>query len=227
MRVSVITPVRDGERYLAAAISSVLAGSVRPDEVVVVDDGSADGSAAVAASFGEPVKVIGRPPRGIAAAVNAGVAASTGELIGFVDADDLWTPDGLERRLGVLAEDVSLDGVFGRVECFHSPELGAEERAALPIPSGPQPFRAKGTLLLRRSALERVGPFDSTFAVGDFIDWYARADDAGCRFGEIEAVVLRRRYHRVNHTREVGSAGHLDYARLARAALERRRAASA
>src|SRR5690349_2600271 len=92
--VSVVIPVFDGEAYLAAAIESALAKTYARVEVIVVDDGSTDGSASVAARY--DVRLVRQSNRGVSAACNAGVEAARGELIAFLDADDLWPPERLE-----------------------------------------------------------------------------------------------------------------------------------
>src|SRR4051812_50064999 len=100
-------PVFNGEPFIAEAIESVLAQSRPASELIVVDDGSTDGSAAVAARFPE-VKLIRTENRGPAAARNTGVAESIGEVITFLDADDVMKPERLERQAAALDEDPSV-----------------------------------------------------------------------------------------------------------------------
>jgi glycosyltransferase involved in cell wall biosynthesis len=101
--ISVVVRVRDGARFPANAIASVLAQTYRPLEVIVVDDGSTDESAAIARAFSD-VRVIGQGPQGVAAARNTGVQASRGELIAFLDADDTWLPGKLVAQARYLSE---------------------------------------------------------------------------------------------------------------------------
>jgi glycosyltransferase involved in cell wall biosynthesis len=96
--ITAIIPVHNGERHLAEAIQSVLAQTLPPGEIIVVDDGSTDASAAIAQSFGAPVRVLAQPNLGPAAARNLGLAHATGDLLAFLDADDLWTPNKLARQ---------------------------------------------------------------------------------------------------------------------------------
>ena len=220
--ISVIVPVRDGEPYLADALGSILAQRPRPEQVIVVDDGSADRSAAIAAGFEAPVRVIRQPARGLAAALNHGVAGATGEYLAFLDADDLWPPGSLASRLDALEADPSLDAVFGLVSHFYSPELTAGERASLALPDPDQPARLRGGLLIRSGAHGRVGEVDERWGLVSFIDWWARAEEAGLRGPIIGASVLERRLHSKNWAR--GPDGRGKYAEVIKAVLDRRRA---
>jgi len=221
--VSVIVPVRDGERYLAEALGSILAQTHAPAEVIVVDDGSTDDTAGVAAGFGAPVRLVEQAPAGVSAAMNHGLGEATGALVASLDADDLWVADKLALQVAALEADQSLDIVFGYAEPFVSPDLSPAERATLAVPAGPLPGWSKGSMLARRAALDRVGPFDEALRLGDFVDWHARAVDAGLRMQMLPEVVLRRRLHATNTGRGAVEA-RVDYARVARAALHRRRA---
>jgi glycosyltransferase involved in cell wall biosynthesis len=223
--IAVVIPARDAALYLGEALESVLAQTARPVDVVVVDDGSRDETAAIAGSFGDPVRVVGQPPLGIAAAVNRGVREVAAPLVAMLDADDLWAPDKLEAQARMLRDDPGLDLVFGHATEFVSPELDQDRRAGL-VPRAAQPFRAKSTMLARRTAFDRAGPFDESLVNGDFVDWCARADEAGLRSAMLDRVVLRRRLHPASHTRR-HVQNHTDYVRIAREALLRRRAESA
>ena len=220
-RVAVILGVRDGERYLAEALDSVLGQTRPPDEVVVVDDGSKDGTAAIADGYGPAVRCIRRPPEGPAAVVNAGVRATTGELIGFLDADDIWIPTKLELQCDAIDRDRSLDMVFGAVEQFFSPELGPTSRAGLRAPGPAVPGKLRGTMLVRRTSFERVGAFDPERTIAEFVDWYARATEHGLHEEMLPQVLLRRRLHERNLGRTKREL-RTEYARVLGAALRRR-----
>lgn len=221
--VSVVIPVKDGARYLAEAIESVLAQTRPPSEVLVVDDGSSDGSVLVAESFGGPVRCLVQQAAGVGAARNRGVAEARGPLLAFLDADDLWLRDKLELQTGRLAADPGLSAVFAHAAQFLSPELSPSERARVAVPAGSGPGFIAGTLLVRKSAFLRVGWFPTHVRVGEFVDWYARAKDVGLEMELLDRVLLRRRIHTQNLGREA-SAERTDYARVLKAALDRRRA---
>src|ERR1700712_4627467 len=175
-RISIVIPVRDGARYLPAAISSLLVQRRPPDEIVVVDDGSSDSSAAIAEQFardsGTALQVLRLAPNGPRAARNAGVAASSGDLVGFLDADDAALPQRLSSQSAALDADPTLDGVAGLASNVRDDSPAIPDALAADAPM--RPFTA-GTLLLRRAALERVGPFDETLASGEVVAWVTRA----------------------------------------------------
>lgn len=102
-RITALIPVRNGEATLARAIDSVLAQKYAGGiEIVVVDDGSTDGTAAVLTRYVNQIVVLAGPQRGVSAARNAGARVATGEYIAFLDADDAWLPEKLERTVAPL-----------------------------------------------------------------------------------------------------------------------------
>jgi glycosyltransferase involved in cell wall biosynthesis len=221
--VSVIVPARNAASYLSEALESIRAQTRAPDQVIVVDDGSTDETAEIAEAQAEPVTLIKRSHGGVGAAVNSGLAAADGELISFLDADDLWTANKLEVQCAALAAEPKIDMVFGHVEQFLSPELSDEQRALLRAPGRVSPAKLKGTLLIRRVSLERVGLLSTSLHIADFVDWYSRAREHGLRDQVVGDVVLKRRIHLANNGR-LQRAARVEYAQvLARARLRRRR----
>lgn len=222
--VSAIIPVHNSERYLGEAIESVLAQTYRPIELVIVDDGSVDATAAVCQRF-PGIRYIHQSQAGAAAARNRGVEAASGALLSFLDADDLWVPEKLARQTALLDADPRLDMVLGRVRQFHSPELDLEAKTRI-AGDGTVLAGHVGTLLIRRASFLRVGPFTTEWRVGEFIDWFARTRELGLAHVTLPEVTLLRRLHTRNMmVRERHSTG--DYARIVKAALDRRRAAGA
>src|SRR5262245_39118970 len=111
--VSVIVAVYNGERFIADALRSILAQTAPADEVIVIDDGSTDGTGAVVARFPD-VRCLRREANGgQASALNWGVASARGAYLAFLDADDVWEPDKLARQLAAFAADPALDVVYG------------------------------------------------------------------------------------------------------------------
>jgi glycosyltransferase involved in cell wall biosynthesis len=221
-RVSVLIAVRDGAAYIEEAIESALAQSYRPIEVVVVDDGSRDATAEVVRRYGSAVVYARQRPLGIGAARNRAVELSSGELLAFLDADDLFEPGRIRRQTDALAHDPDLEAVFGRVTEFVQPGIPARSRDVLRQPRDRAPSHLVTAMLIRRSAFERVGPFDTDLVRNVTVEWYSRALDAGLRSVTLEDVVLRRRLHGANVGVRRWDGGH-ELVAIARAALERRR----
>ncbi len=216
-RISVIILVYNGANFLRQAIESALGQSLPPFEIVVIDDGSTDESAGIASSFGGIVRVVSQANGGLSIARNAGLASATGDLIAFLDHDDLWPEDSLRCRADFLAANPTTGAVFGSVIQFQ--EQTGEEQP-------PVPGALPGNMLARRFAFDLAGNFDPQFRVGEFVDWYSRAASAGVTFATIPDVVLRRRLHDSNlGLRATGAGERVDYVRAVRANLQRRRAA--
>ena len=225
--VSVVMPVWNGERHLAAAIESVLAQSWEPLELIVVDDGSTDASAAVAARYASPrVAVLGQANLGTAAARNRGIAAARGELVAHLDADDVWPAQSLARRAAALVADPRADVAHGWVEEFLSDELDEDERQRLRAPRLPLAGCLVQSMLVRRAAQERVGAFDERLRAGQDLDWLLRAREAGLVFVEVPEIVVRRRLHASNKGRAQPELAR-QRCLVLKHALDRRRAAGA
>ena len=221
MNISAVMPVRNGARYLAAAIDSVLA---EPEvvELVVVDDGSTDDTPAILAGYGDRVRVIRREATGQAAALNVGFASVTSDLICLQDSDDLWSAGRCRSLLAGLTDDT--EAVFGWIEQFASPDLDPIDAARLRIDTRPQPARLLQAMLVRREALRRVGPLDEQLVTSANIDWVSRAEAAGVTTATVDAVVVRRRVHANNLGRRAVASRDAELLQIMRSHLARKRA---
>lgn len=224
--VSVVIPVYNCECYLAEAIESVLAQTYRPIEVIVVDDGSTDGSAPVAKRFADSVRYCFQANSGTSAARNRGASLASGTLFAFLDADDVWVVDKLTRQMAVFGDDPGLDVVFGHVQQFCSPELDGHIKKTLYCPAEAMPGYLPGTMLIRRDAFLRVGPFETDWQAAEALAWYSRVMEKGLRSLMLPEVVLKRRLHIGNKGIRQRTLQKTQYLRILKASLERRRAAS-
>ena len=223
--VTVIIAVYNCEKYLAQAIESVLAQTYKAIEIIIIDDGSTDGSAEVAKSFLPQIKYYFQENSGLAAALNQGISLSQGKLIAFLDSDDLWVADKLTYQMRVFASNPDLEAVFGHVRQFKSPELDEASKQSIQIPVEVIPGYFKGTMLIKREAFERVGWFDSQIKIGDFLDWYLRASEQSLKSLMLPEVVTKRRLHKTNMgIRE--SKSYSEYLPILKASLDRRRNSS-
>ena len=194
--VSVVVPVRNGERFLAMALESILNGAYRHHEIIVVDNDSEDGSGDVARRY--PVRYVRQPNQGQAGGRNTGIRMASGELVAFLDSDDLWTEDKLSRQVAHLTARPELDFVLAHLRAFLEPGtprprwmppswLTEGERGALP-----------GVLLARRRAFDRIGLFDPRYEITSDTDWLVRAEDAGLQWDLLPDVLLHWRVHGAN-----------------------------
>ena len=206
--VSVVIPVFNGEGFVADAIASVLDQTLPPAQVIVVDDGSVDGTSGVLESFGGSIEVVAQPNLGVARARNAGVDRATGHWVAFLDADDLWREDKLEAQLDLLGETgakVVCSGIEVVDVSLRPLEVDAAqiERAI-----GLRDLLQRGNLVgspssvvCERSTLEAVGGFapELSFAA----DW-----DLWTRLARIDPIVriplplVRYRIHPDNMSRD-------------------------
>jgi len=199
--VSVIIPAHNSQRYIVAALESVLAQKHRPLEIVVVDDGSTDSTVQIVRGFAPEIRLIEQEQRGHPAARNAGICVAAGAFLGFLDHDDLWSQDKLECQLASFEGTPALDLVFGHIQNFFSPEMPPEERARISVPLQPVPGLLQGAMLARRAVFDRVGLFSEQRQIGDFLDWYGRSMLAGMNMEMLPETVVYRRIHASNYQR--------------------------
>ena len=218
--VTAIVTFWNRERYLREAIESVL-GQRHAVELVLVNDGSTDGSADIARRFVAPARLLEQDNRGAPGAANTAMQNATGDYIAFCDSDDIWTTCKLDVQLAALAADPTLDFVFGHGEEFLSPELDPatiRTRAIREV----IPAKLPSAALFRRSLFDRVGPFDERLQSGAWVNWYARAHVIGVRETMLPEVVLRRRIHEANNFSMRQDAA-LDYLRALRPLVQKHR----
>jgi glycosyltransferase involved in cell wall biosynthesis len=200
--VSVLVPVFNAERFIAEALDSIWAQQYDTVEVLVIDDGSSDGSVdlVTAECRAHPrLRLLGHSEnRGPGSARNTGLAAARGELITFLDADDLMTRDRLSFQVDYLARHREVDVVVGTEAIRVSP--GVELPGWLRLRRQPRPRYYQMSMMVRRSAFDRVGPFDESFRMGSDHEWMCRAETANVRTALVDRVLLVRRIHGANLT---------------------------
>ncbi|MEI8357949.1 MAG: hypothetical protein RL698_547 [Pseudomonadota bacterium] len=220
--VSIVIPVRNGAGFLAEGIRSVLAQAHRPIEIVVVDDGSTDDSAAIAESLGAPVRVFRQANAGAPAARNRGIGLACGSILGFLDADDLYAPDKLALQLARLESYPDRDVVIGRSRYLSLVDDGLSERRFAVIEEDHVALQL-GTALFRREVFDRVGWLDESLLHCDDWDWFMRAREAEVALLLHRHVVLEQRLHGGNLTRD-RAAGKRYQMMMFKRSLDRRRA---
>lgn len=209
--VSVILPVRNGRRWLAQAVDSILSQSLERLELLVVDDHSDDGSIENLPLSDSRTQILSNPGHGVSSAFNTGFAHSRGEFIARMDADDIALPARLEVQLRYLHEHREIDICGAGVEIFVDDGSTAAQPAGgnrryqtwLNACRSPEAIRRElfiespipnPTAMFRRCALSRLGGYGETDWPEDY-DLFLRADRCGMRMGKPGGILLRWREH--------------------------------
>lgn len=202
--VSVIIPCLNAAPYLERAIGSALRQTYQPVEVIVVDDGSTDGSAEIAASFGETARVFRSSGSGACSARNDGLEASRGEFIQFLDADDMLVADAVTRRVEHMTEEVA--AVFGDRLLIDGGDLVIRSMTKS-HPAKGWGKKHPGVYMLapgihtaeplhKRSAVCNIGGFDELLPQQQEADLHLRLYLAGCRMHYSPTPVVMFRHYR-------------------------------
>jgi glycosyltransferase involved in cell wall biosynthesis len=205
--VSVIIPVYNGERYLAETLDSVIAQTMKDWEIIAVNDGSTDGSAAILAEYAgkEPCRI--RPVTvengGVSRARNEGVDRARGRFIAFIDQDDIWAPEKLERQLAQFARDEALGLSFtnesiidgqGAVVRTNVICLGKDQRGEIFGHLLFENFIPISSVMVKKEIFLDSGGFDPQYALAEDYDWLLKiARSAAIDY--VDEPLLRYREH--------------------------------
>ncbi len=214
--VSVIVPVFNGARFLRDAVASIRAQNVAGLEIVVVDDGSTDGSAEIAGTLG--LYALVQENRGPAAARNTGVLAARSPVLAFLDVDDLWAPGWLGAALPRLLAEPDVV-VLGRTRVSLDP--GSERDTA--VPQAPVVALVPGAAILTRRTFDRVGGFDPSLRFGEDLAFFLAARELDHPVLVLEDTCLLYRLHGRNSVTG-RNARDLNVLRVLHASLARRAA---
>jgi glycosyltransferase involved in cell wall biosynthesis len=219
MNVSVIIPTYNYARFIGEAVDSALAQTRPPLEVIVVDDGSTDDTAAVLAAYGDRIRVLRQKNAGVAMARNAGIAAARGEYLAFLDSDDAWYPRKLERQMQRFGAEPHL----GLVHCG-AEIIDSEGRTLSTTTAGMEGRVAEAMLRMDREVImpqgssivvpkrvaEDVGGYDARLPPSEDWDFCYRIA-ARYEIGYVRELLVRYRLH--------GSGIHLNIGRMERAMM--------
>ncbi len=219
--VSVIMPVYNGEHFLREALESVRCQNYESLEIIVVDDGSHDGTADIASSYGNWIRYVHQENAGPAAARNRGLSLAQGELVAFLDVDDLWPEGKLSLQVERLINDPKLDIVLGRIQYVALPGAAPVE---IPFETPEKTLIGVhlGCGVYRKSIFDKIGGFDETFRLGEDQDWFLRAREANVSMVILRETTLIYRLHGNNLTRNL-SFRKSQFGMAIKKSLERRR----
>ncbi|HUP01072.1 MAG TPA: glycosyltransferase family A protein [Gemmatimonadota bacterium] len=221
-RISCLVPVYNGERYIAEALDSLLAQTLLPREIIVVDDGSTDGTAEIVRGYGPPVFCLHQ--ENAAAARNRGLQEVQGDLVAYLDADDIAVPERIERQMARFEIRPELDASLAYVENFWDDDLRHEMEGL----DSDNPWRKPlpGTVtqagLARRGVLTSI-PFDPEIPICHDQDWYVRATECGTVIEVLPEILVKRRMHRNSLSHSGRDAVEQDMLLWVKKALDRRR----
>lgn len=211
MSISVVIPAYNRSRIIAETLESVLAQTLQPDEVLVIDDGSTDDTAAIAESFAPQVRVFRRSNQHAAAARNFGIQQATSEWIAILDDDDIWKPNKLERQMEELALHPEADLCYtGRVLLDQKGDTATLGRVVYAPPA--KDIRRllfesatifPSSVLIRRSTLLTMGGFDPMCHQNEDYDLWLRLLHAGVKFAACREPLLIYRRHEGNTSKNM------------------------
>ncbi|HEV7348078.1 glycosyltransferase family A protein [Telluribacter sp.] len=171
--ISVIIPAFNGSAFIERALESILRQSHIPTEILVVDDGSTDNTPEIVARFGSRVRYLLKANGGVASARNEGIRQTSGEYIAFLDQDDYWPDDMLEKTLARFEKEPQWQVVMGLSKVVFE-EGAIRERFAVGEEQLTAPFILVSSALFRRTAFELVGLFNEELHAANDLDWFNR-----------------------------------------------------
>jgi len=199
--ISVIIPVFNGERFIAEAIQSVLNQNYEPLEIIVIDDGSTDGTADIVKIFEGNIRYFYQKNSGIAVARNAGVTKAKGDFITFIDADDVWAKNKLEIQTRLFENNPEAELVIGFL--VRSPFIGCEKLWTMNPESMKGIFATQlGSTLIKNEVFQKVGLFDEEMQQAEDLDWLMRVREAGIRVLAHKDIVQFYTIHDKNVTND-------------------------
>ncbi len=208
-KISVVIPAYNARKFIAEAIESVLAQTLPAHEIIVVDDGSTDGTGEfVKERYARRVKVIQQENKGASAARNTGIHEATGNILQFLDADDLLLPNKFEVQLDFWRRNPEFDIVYCDYLYFRNGELPTTIPPARPLPQGNlleilvnhNVVSTLHSALVPRQVVEAVGGFREGLPVGEDRDFWIRCSLQGFTFGYVPKVLVLYRRHGANIT---------------------------
>ena len=198
--ISVILPIYNGEKYLRDCIESIINQSIIPKEILIIDDGSTDKSAAIALQYPQ-LRYHKTLNKGVANARNIGLEMASFDWIAFIDQDDLWTCDSLKSRMHALKDATHSKIVIGRQKWFlfgmDTPPSWVKKELMQDSLDG----YLLGCSLIHKDLFELYGNFDDSFRFASDFDWLFRLKDAAENFIQVEDIVLEKRIHELNESR--------------------------
>ena len=183
--VSVIIPAYNCERFIPEAVASVRKQEYEPMEIIIIDDGSTDGTSLCVKGLGKDIRYVRQGNRGPASARNRGIGMAGGDVIAFLDADDYWPADKFKIQMAYMDRNPDVDVVLGRI-CLTGLLTRDDRRMRFEGADNTMININLGSGVFRKSVFERVGLFDESLRHHEDHDWFLRA-----REKDVSIVILK------------------------------------
>lgn len=203
--ISVIIPTYNNAQFLKDSITSVKNQSYENIEIIVVNDGSTDHTEQVIADIDVNLKYYVIDHSGAASARNFGVQKSSGEYIAFLDADDLWPQEKIQRQLACITSQ-NIDAVFTGIKQFLDDSFKSGSLKSNAVVPG----ISLTTMMIAREKFLNIGLLKTSFQLGEFVEWFIRSKQFNLRYEVLMDVVTQRRIHG-NNTTAKNRANKKDY----------------
>lgn len=217
---SVVIPAYNAADTIGEAVHSILAQSIPPAEIIIVDDGSTDQTAEVIASLSAPITLIRQENKGCGEATNAGFRAVNTPLIASLDADDIWLPDKMKVQLDILNSDSDVAAVFCRVKTFRDVNGRREYHREADL------WGRSSMVVWTKLALANGRFLDQPGGLGETIDWLGRLRENGHVLQMHPQVLVHRRIRPGSLSYARTEESNRGYVFAARQAILRRRVAA-
>lgn len=218
--ISVVVPFYNQQSLLAQALRSVLSQGYPNLEVLVVDDGSEEGDLGWVVELSGQLKLLRQDNAGPAAARNRGIREATGEIIAFLDSDDLWPCGKLSKQIAPFVADQRVDVVMGKVSTFC--ETSAESGSTRSQEDSFYTIQL-GCMLARKRVFDQVGLFDESLIYSEDQDWFLRAREVDTNIVKLDMDGLLYRKHGESLTRRSSARADYGLIHILKRSLDRRR----
>lgn len=195
--VSIIIPVFNREKHIQQTLESLISDEYHPKEIIVIDDGSNDGSAEIIKRF-PGIKYHYQKNQGVAAARNTGIKHATGQYIAFLDSDDIWIPGRLEYSLAYFLDHPGVDYLLGQQQMFLDEGVQKPNYIKQEWLDFPQNGSGTGVLIAKKNCFDKVGLFNQNYPSSEDTEWLLRANEAQLLKARLPILVIKRRIHDSN-----------------------------
>jgi glycosyltransferase involved in cell wall biosynthesis len=192
-------------------------------KLIVVDDGSVDSTTEIVKAYPD-VQYVYQTNQGHAAAKNAGIKAAQGDILAFLDADDLWEPEKLSIQVNHLVEHPDVGYVLCWADTFLEPGIDRPLWLGRDELEEESPLLGPSSLVVRKAVIEEIGGFDTAYRHANDCDWFFRARDAGVKMAIVPLALVHRRIHASNMSHERHAAAS-EIPRALKASIVRKRRA--